>query len=149
MWHPLALAFVRTSHTPRTVLILLNHAHWAPHLSAPPLPQLSALCASTWMQATEVQRPNAAFTPTEAWRARAAGLPTPSSGIAWAAWHAQQQGSTDPRPAALITPCHWDVNMTGVRMDDPDQLHLSDADSQALMAALAPLAEEDGIGLTC
>ncbi|MEY4883665.1 MAG: hypothetical protein RIS34_1519 [Pseudomonadota bacterium] len=53
----------------------------------------------------------------------------------------------DSVPCALITPCHWTVNTDHIVMGDPQALGLSQADSQALLAAVRPYFEEDGITL--
>ena len=65
----------------------------------------------------------------------------------WAAWHSARQGHTDTPPQAWLTPCHWQVGMDQVVLIDPSALHLSDAESQALMTAVQPLLQEDGLEL--
>ena len=145
---PLFIAHPLAPEYSTAVIILISHAEWASHLQRPALAALQSLCTQRWPQPLESARDTDRDSPLERWRARALGLPTPNSGIAWGAWYAAQLGADAATPAALISPCHWDINMTGVRMDDPAQLWLSDADSQALMDALKPLAEEDGIALT-
>ena len=65
-------------------------------------------------------------------------------------WAAVMSGplleSTDT-PAAWFSPCHQEVGTGQVTLHPPATLDLSDAHSQALMAALQPLALEDGIRL--
>jgi hypothetical protein len=130
------------------VLISLTQAEW-PSATAPiALPELDAWCASRRMQAWGGPREGDSATAVETCTAQALGLAVQArQAIPWAAWHAQRLGLDTALPAALITPCHWDINMTGARMDDPADLMLSDTDSQALMQALSPWAEEDGIAL--
>ncbi|MBY0455387.1 MAG: phosphoglycerate mutase [Burkholderiaceae bacterium] len=93
--------------------------------------------------------------PHERALARAAGLPLPNAdgNIAWAAWHAHQQGQTACAGAtdtawAFVTPCHWHVGTDHITLHDPAELRLTEADSRALLAILAPWFEGDGITLT-
>ena len=65
----------------------------------------------------------------------------------WAAWHSVLQGHSHPTPQAWLTPCHWQVGMDQVVLIDPTALQLTDAESQALMAAVQPLLQEDGLQL--
>jgi hypothetical protein len=51
-------------------------------------------------------------------------------------------------PQVIVTPCHWSVGIDNIRMDDPSELQLNDAESRALLAAVAPYFEDDGITLT-
>jgi hypothetical protein len=82
-------------------------------------------------------------TPHERVLARALGLPLTDGLIPWAALQAQ------PAEGAwgFIAPCHWRaggsrVAMTGVEMTD-----FSANESKALLAAMQPYFEEDGISL--
>ncbi|WP_227820446.1 phosphoglycerate mutase [Ramlibacter tataouinensis] len=86
--------------------------------------------------------------PHERALARAWGLHAPDGGIPWAAWQLAQAGR-DPQGAAWawITPCHWRVGRDHIAMDAPQQLALDERDSQALLAAMRPYFEEDGIAL--
>jgi hypothetical protein len=65
-----------------------------------------------------------------------------------AAWQVQQGGG-DARGAAwaYITPCYWLVGTGHVAMGHPDHLRLDPRDSQALLAAMRPFFEQDGITL--
>lgn len=87
--------------------------------------------------------------PHERALARACGLPAEDGHIPLAAWDVRQGGG-DPGVAAWawITPCHWRVATDHVSMGDPQQMQLSDTDSQVLLAAMRPFFEEDGIALT-
>lgn len=63
-------------------------------------------------------------------------------------WAALTPGAADPvHPAvqAWFTPCHWQIGMDQVVMLDPDQLQLSDQESQALLEAMQPFMREDGL----
>jgi hypothetical protein len=48
---------------------------------------------------------------------------------------------------ALITPCHWQVGMNEVLLLNPEEMHLSEEESQQLLAAVKPYFEEDGLSL--
>ena len=48
----------------------------------------------------------------------------------------------------LVTPCHWSVGIDNIRMDNPDDLQLTDTESRALFAAVQPYFSDDGIELT-
>jgi hypothetical protein len=135
-----------TTSTP--FLLILANAEWPSAAPAPTLPHLSA-ALPRWRQGPRVRTRDADLSSGhEQAQALAMGLASGAHGaLAWGAWFAGELGLADGSPCALISPCHWDINMTGVRMDDPVQLALSDIHSQALMAALEPLAREDGIRL--
>jgi hypothetical protein len=86
--------------------------------------------------------------PHERVLAREAGLPVAQGLIPWAAWQVRQAGR-DPgdKAWARITPCHWRVGRDHVAMDHPQQLQLDADASQALLAAMRPFFEQDGITL--
>ncbi len=48
----------------------------------------------------------------------------------------------------LITPCHWQVGMNEVVMLKPSEMHLTEAESQALLATMHPYFAEDGLDVT-
>ncbi len=48
----------------------------------------------------------------------------------------------------VVTPCHWSVGIDNIRMDNPVDLELTDGESRALLAAVLPYFESDGILLT-
>lgn len=48
----------------------------------------------------------------------------------------------------VITPCHWSVGIDHIRMDNPDDLALTEPESRALLSAALPYFEGDGIPLT-
>ena len=86
--------------------------------------------------------------PHERVLARAAGLPVAEGLIPWAAWEMKQAGRDPGSEAwARITPCHWRVGRDHVAMDPPQQLQLDAAASQALLSAMKPYFEQDGITL--
>jgi hypothetical protein len=84
--------------------------------------------------------------PHEVALARALGLPD-AGAIPWAAWQAQGLGLDAQRAWAFITPCHWQIGQGRVSLDHPDALALQEDESRALLAAMQPYFEEDGISL--
>jgi hypothetical protein len=48
----------------------------------------------------------------------------------------------------IVTPCHWSVGIDNIRMENPDDLQLTDAESKKIFAAVKPYFSEDGIALT-
>lgn len=82
--------------------------------------------------------------PHERARARALGWPaTPDGTLPWAAWEAGRPNV----PCAWFTPCHWQTGLEQVLLQGLDTRDWHDAESQALLAALAPFCAEDGIAL--
>lgn len=71
----------------------------------------------------------------------------PKQALPWAAWDAAHLLPTPQTPAAWFTPCHQEIGAHHVNLLPPSQLGLSEVHSRALLAALAPLALEDGIHL--
>jgi hypothetical protein len=67
--------------------------------------------------------------PLAAMARRAAGLATDAIGWAW------------------VTPAHWDVAAAHITMADPASLDLGEEESRALLLAMQPYFEQDGIGL--
>ncbi len=78
--------------------------------------------------------------------ARQAGLPhAPEAVVPWAARLALQDGLEAHQGAwGLLTPCHWGMGHDHLTFTHPASLDLSEADSRGLLAAMAPLFEEDG-----
>jgi hypothetical protein len=86
--------------------------------------------------------------PSERALARHLGLPAHDGRIPWAAWQVRESGGDAGAHAwARITPCHWRVGTGHVAMDHPQHLHLDSRQSQALLAAMQPYFEADGITL--
>jgi hypothetical protein len=85
--------------------------------------------------------------PHERVLARQFGLPGEDGRIPWAAWQAQQGGREAGQAWARITPCHWTVATDHVVMSHPHELRLDAGESRALLAAMQPFFEEDGIAL--
>lgn len=84
--------------------------------------------------------------PHERALARALGLPVADGLIAWAALAAWQSRSAGGA-WGFITPCHWQVGSKHVVMSGAILPDFSEPESQALLAAMQPYFEEDGIRL--
>lgn len=117
-------------------------------LRALQLPNLSALLAALTPGPIE-RLPDEAFdTPDERAAARAQGLSTQDGRTPWAALYARRAGLVPHDAAwAWLTPCHFDVGMSEVRLSNPDGLPLPADQAQALTASMAPYFAEDGIAL--
>lgn len=87
--------------------------------------------------------------PHERALARAIGLPAHDGLIAWAAWERQlAQHDAGTASWAWLTPCHWVVGRDHIRMEAPRRLRLSPEHSRAMLEAMRPYFEEDGVALT-
>ncbi|MDB5889475.1 MAG: hypothetical protein JWP47_306 [Polaromonas sp.] len=64
--------------------------------------------------------------------------------IPWAAHHA---ADATGKAWAFITPCHWAMGREHATLTDPSTLALTEGESQALMAAMQPYFETEGIAL--
>ncbi|MDD5333119.1 MAG: phosphoglycerate mutase [Rhodoferax sp.] len=84
--------------------------------------------------------------PHERALARALGLPVADGMIAWAALDARQSRSAGGA-WGFITPCHWQVGSKHVVMSGSILPDFPEPESQALLAAMQPYFEEDGISL--
>lgn len=136
-----------------TAPLLISHAGSASPaclvvLRALQLPQLSALLAELTPGPIE-RLPDEAFdTPDERAAARAQGLPAQDGRAPWAALYARRAGLAPHDAAwAWLTPCHFDVGMSEVRLSNPDGLPLPADQAQALTTSMAAYFAEDGIAL--
>lgn len=112
------------------------------------LPRLERLLARLAPGEPDAGTETSLSLPHERVLARACGLAPADGRIPWAAWQVQQAGGDAGGAAwAQITPCHWRVGSDHVAMDDPAGLQLQESESRALLAAVRPFFEEDGIGL--
>ena len=117
-------------------------------LQALALPRLERLLARLAPAETVDGDAQALTMPHERVLARECGLQAPDGLLPWAAWQVDQAGrDTGGAPWAWVTPCHWRVARDHVAMDHPQQLQLDAADSRALLAAMQPYFEQDGIHL--
>lgn len=111
--------------------------------AVPPLPALDALLARLRpTHAIEVGDDSPA-TPFELALARAHRLPGEPGRQPWAAFESGTVGT----PCAWLQPCHWQLGMDHVMLLDPAALALTDDESRALLAAVQPLLDEDGVAL--
>jgi hypothetical protein len=112
------------------------------------LPHLEKLLARLAPGTTERGGEHALSMPHERVLARAYGLSAPDGCIPWAAWQVARAGR-DPQGAAWawITPCHWRVGTDHIAMEHPQEMQLDASDSQALLEAMRPFFEQDGIAL--
>ncbi len=112
------------------------------------LPQLERLLGRLALAHTDGGGESTLSVPHERVLAREFGLPVEDGRIPWAAWQLFL-GGRDPGEQAWahITPCHWQVGTGHVSMGHPHDLQLDARDSQALLAAMRPFFEEDGITL--
>ncbi len=87
--------------------------------------------------------------PHERALAQALGLPVNDGLIPWAALQASQRAELAPMGGAwaFITLCHWQVNIHHVAMSHLPLPDLGAPESDALLAAMQPYFEEDGIRL--
>jgi len=117
-------------------------------LSKLALPRLERLVARLAPAEHEAGDESSLSMPHERVLARECGLTAPDGQLPWAAWQVEQAGrDTRHEPWAWITPCHWRVAMDHIAMGHPQQLQLDPRDSQALLAAMQPYFEQDGIRL--
>jgi hypothetical protein len=112
------------------------------------LPWLEKLLARLAPGAADRRDEDSLSMPHERVLARLYGLPSSDGLIPWAAWQVTQSGR-DPGTAAWaeITPCHWRVGQDHVAMSHPQDLQLESRESRALLDAMRPYFEEDGIAL--
>ena len=112
------------------------------------LPQLERLVARLKPAATDSGEESSLSMPHERVLAREFGLSAPDGCIPWAAWQVRQAGRDAQGAAwARITPCHWRVETDHIAMGHPQDLQLDSRESQALLAAMQPFFEQDGIAL--
>jgi hypothetical protein len=112
------------------------------------LPHLQKLLGRLKPVADDTGDAHSLSMPHERVLARAYGMEAPDGLIAWAAWQARQAGHPASNEAwAWITPCHWRVGTDHVAMSHPQELQLDAEDSRALLEAMRPYFEQDGIAL--
>lgn len=117
-------------------------------VSALQLPRLDALLRRLTVGASHRGSDNELSMPHEKALARAMGLPAEDGQIPLAALALAASGG-DPglRAWAWITPAHWQVATHHIQMHDPARLQLEEAESRALLTAMAPYFAQDGITL--
>jgi hypothetical protein len=107
------------------------------------LPNLEKLLTRLTPEALDTGDEFSLSAPHERALARALGLPVTDGLIPWAAWQAV------PADGAwgYITPCHWQVGANHIAMSGQALPDFPAPESQALLAAMQPYFEEDGITL--
>lgn len=117
-------------------------------LAALRLPALEALLATLALADTDQGTDEDHSLPHERALARARGLPIRDGLIPFAAEEARQRALPSPHAGwAWVTPAHCVVGQAHVSLQSPTLLGLREDDSRALLAAMAPYFEEDGISL--
>ncbi|MEO5797293.1 MAG: phosphoglycerate mutase [Rhodoferax sp.] len=111
------------------------------------LPNLERLLQRLTATAHDSGEDTSLSPPHERALARHYGLPVADGQIPWAAHEVAQVAAQDGA-WAYITPCHWQVMTDHIVMAPPDTLGLEEAESRAVLAAVRPFFEEDGITLT-
>jgi hypothetical protein len=77
-------------------------------------------------------------------------LPVDDGRIPWAERQARELGLPEALPGqawGLLTLCHWLVGIDDVALGDPGALDISEEESAAVLEAMRPFFEEDGISL--
>ncbi len=112
------------------------------------LPTLERLLARLAPAEVDEVGDTALSTPHERALARLCGLAGADGALPWAAWSLARagQGAGDT-PCARITPCHWQVGRDHIHMHPPAQLDLAADASRALLEAVRPYFEQDGLAL--
>jgi hypothetical protein len=109
------------------------------------LPALQGLLAA-WAAGPRDEGAAQSLTPPhERALARLAGLDGADGAYPWGAREAESAGLDAGAQAwGVLTPVHWRVDADGVRLEDPWQLGLDAAASQALFDTVRPLLVEEG-----
>ena len=118
-----------------------------PALQGLALPKLQALLQAMAPQ-TLLQLPE--HSPTSAneqLQAGARGLDPQAP--AWAALraHVLQLPGAGKQAWGYLTPAHWEIGQARVSLRDPQELDLHEDEARALLAAMAPFFQEDGLSL--
>jgi hypothetical protein len=110
------------------------------------LPHLEKLLARLTPEPLDVGDEFTLSTPHERALARALGMSAPDGLLPWAALEASKK-LLKGHAWAFITPCHWQVGANHIAMSGQALPDFSEAESRALMAAMQPYFEEDGLAL--
>lgn len=114
------------------------------------LPNLERLLARLQLEHDDTQDESSLSPPHERALAAALGLCAPDGCIPWAAWQAREldmREAVPGKPWALLTLCHWQVGIDDAALGDPTLLGVAAEESAALLDAVLPFFDEDGIAL--
>ena len=114
----------------------------SPALSALKLPHLEKLLVRLTAEPMDEGDELSLSPPHERALAQALSLPTQDGLVPLAALQADLPGAW-----AFITPCHWQVGTHHIAMSGQALPDFSEQESRALLAAMKPYFEEDGIAL--
>ncbi len=128
---------------PPTQHLLLTGADACPPASLPALPALQRALQHWRAQAPTAAHDDAPLTLAETLQAQLLQLPGAPGHLPWAAL---ASGTTD-QACAWLTPCHVQLGMDRAQLHEPEGLQLGEAESRALMDALAPLWADEGVTL--
>ena len=115
-------------------------------LSTLKLPHLVKLLARLTPEPLDAGDEFSLSTPHERAHARALGWAVTDGLLPWAALEASNKHLAG-NAWAFITPCHWQVGANHIAMSGQTLPDFSEAESRALMAAMQPYFEEDGLAL--
>lgn len=107
------------------------------------LPHLQTLLSRLAPQAADEGDEHSLSPPHERALAKARGIAGGDGQLPWAAADSDQPGT----PQAWFSPCHFQIGIDQVTLLPAHQIGLDETTSRALLAALAPLCQEDGMGL--
>lgn len=126
-------------------------------LSELDLPHLEALLGRLAVTQEDRQDESTLNPPHERALAQALGLQAPDGLLPWAALEARRLGLSnadgdgdeagDGEAWGLVTLCHWQVGLSEVVLGDPALLGITAAESAALLQAIRPYFDEDGLAL--
>jgi hypothetical protein len=116
------------------------------------LPKLQKLLAQLTAQPMDMGDEHSWSPPHERVLAKARGLPHQDGLIPWAAAEAQRHAdlaamATGSGAWAFVTLCHWQASTFEVSMRQIPMQGLTSDESDALLSAMAPFFEQDGIAL--
>ncbi len=119
-------------------------------LAAAKLPHLQKLLSRLTPQSPDAGDAFSLSPPHERVLARTLGIAAPDGLIPWAALQARALGQGVGYAGGawgFITPCHWQVGTNQIVMSGQELPDFSPEESQALLSAMRPYFEEDGIAL--
>jgi hypothetical protein len=121
----------------------------AKHLQDLKLPNLRELLAQLTLVDSDIGADESFSPPHERALAKVQGLPVADGSIPWAAHEAAKLGLKDANSTVWgwVTLCHNFVGTGSLTLEDPAQLHLTEAESRQLFNDMQPYFAEDGLTL--